>query len=214
MLSCDWNITKLQKGVKRLRDFAVWGEDINASFAVNKLFVDERPEDKDVLEHSQNTAELAVAFAAYLLRSYAFLCQIFLAGLNHDLAKYMIPIHRFKRSLSDKEWKEMQGHAEMSFEMALVGLIVRDSEVRDAIEDVHRWDDGIGGYPQIERPKTEMGKILSFADAFDAMVSNRPYRRAMSWQEALRELDQDANQGKYDKESLKIFRQFIFKKYA
>jgi HD-GYP domain-containing protein (c-di-GMP phosphodiesterase class II) len=112
-----------------------------------------------------------------------------LAGLLHDVGKIGVPgtILRKPGPLTDDEYDAIKQHA------ALGDAIVRDLPNVDAVKagvrhHHERWDgtgyiDGLAGedIPLIAR-------IVSVADAFSAMTTTRPYRKALTVAEALRRL--------------------------
>jgi HD-GYP domain-containing protein (c-di-GMP phosphodiesterase class II) len=114
--------------------------------------------------------------------------------LLHDVGKIGIPdtILRKPAALTADEYAIVKQH------VALGDLIVRDvpnlSVVRGGVRHHHeRWDgkgylDGLAG---VEIPL--VARILSVADAFSAMTTTRPYRKALSVEEAIRRLEDAAD---------------------
>lgn len=107
----------------------------------------------------------------------------------HDIGKVGIPDHiLFKPGpLTPGETAEMQRHCEIGYRIAQASpdLI----PISDWILGHHEWWDG-NGYPRgLKGNDIPLAcRILSIVDAFDAMTSDRPYRKAMSPEDALREL--------------------------
>jgi response regulator RpfG family c-di-GMP phosphodiesterase len=113
------------------------------------------------------------------------------ASLLHDLGKIGIPdsILCKKGGLNDDEIRVISTHPELS-ENILKPLPFLD-KIRRIIRHHHEWYNGTG-YPDGlcgEEISIE-GRILSVADAFDAMRSDRPYRRALNLGAALDQLRQ------------------------
>lgn len=107
----------------------------------------------------------------------------------HDLRKVGIPDRiLFKPGpLTEEEWREIQKHSEIGHRIA---QSVPDlAPIADWILKHHeRWDGH--GYPlglSGEDIPLEC-RILAIADAYDSMTSDRPYRKAMSREEAIGEL--------------------------
>ena len=75
----------------------------------------------------------------------------------------------------------------------IVAPIIRSREVLGAIRGHHERVDG-GGYPDgLSGDSIPLAcRVLHVADAFDAMISGRPYRRAVTTEEALQELQRNA----------------------
>jgi HD-GYP domain-containing protein (c-di-GMP phosphodiesterase class II) len=112
----------------------------------------------------------------------------------HDIGKIGIPdaILRKAGRLTDDEWKLMRQHPEMG-ERIIAGIEFLRSAVPVVLHHHERWDGG--GYPfGLEGEAIPLGaRIFTVSDAFDAMVSDRPYRRGMSFEQARREIHHGAN---------------------
>ena len=115
------------------------------------------------------------------------------AALLHDIGKIGIPETVLNKPgrLTDEEMALVRQHPEKG------AHIVQDIEfLSDEVEIIrshHEWYAG-GGYPT-GKPARDMSleaMILCVADAFDAMTSDRSYRKAMSREEALQELRRGA----------------------
>ncbi len=107
----------------------------------------------------------------------------------HDIGKVGISDNiLFKPGpLTEKEYKEMQRHSEIGQRIALASSEL--ASMADWILKHHEWWNG-QGYPlglKEEEIPLEC-RILAIADAYDAMTSDRPYRQAMSHQEAIKEI--------------------------
>ena len=149
--------------------------------------------DRYTKRHSEDVARYGLFLADRLGVDPELRKTIEIAGLLHDVGKIGIPdgILRKPGPLTVEEYAIVKQH------VALGDSIVRDLPnvglVRAAVRHHHeRWDgdgylDGLSGeeIPLIAR-------ILSVADAFSAMTTNRPYRKAMSIQEALHRLEDAA----------------------
>ena len=145
--------------------------------------------DKYTRGHSRRVAEYARYIAKVMGFGSDFQRDIFTAGLFHDVGKIGIPdiVLLKPGKLSPNEYKIMKLHPVFSYE------ILKDMDtlkpVLGGIRAHHeRWDgtgypDGLKGE---EIPVS--GRILAVADAFDAVTTDRPYRKAMTLSEAEREL--------------------------
>lgn len=118
-----------------------------------------------------------------------FLDHLHIAGLLHDIGKIGIPesILNKEGPLNEEEKKKMQEHP-------LVGTTILQpiKELEDAILGVkhhHEKYDG-SGYPDGLRGNQIplLASIISVADTFDAMTTDRPYRRGLSKEEAIAEI--------------------------
>jgi HD-GYP domain-containing protein (c-di-GMP phosphodiesterase class II) len=86
----------------------------------------------------------------------------------------------------------------------LRGISYLESAIPGVLHHHERYDGQ--GYPdQLSGPEIPLaGRILAVADAFDAMTSDRPYRRAMSSQAAIAELEREAGK-QFDPEIVEAF---------
>jgi putative nucleotidyltransferase with HDIG domain len=142
--------------------------------------------DSYTLGHSTRVSDLAVALAKELGLSGQEREDIEIACLFHDVGKIKIPdaiLHKTGR-LDAPEWKEMQRHPEYGAE--ILGKAPSLRKFIPAVRHHHEWYDG-SGYPDgLSREKIPLAAaIISLADSYDAMTSDRPYRTAMTKEEAL-----------------------------
>jgi len=140
-------------------------------------------------EHSLMVAYYARSLAERIGLSEHQANDIFLAGQLHDIGKIGVPDHILnkKDKLTEEEKKIINRHV-------LIGWkTLKDTGVFEHITDYvrhhHEWFNG-QGYPDgTAGEEIPLGaRILSIADSYDAMVSNRPYRKALSQAEACQEL--------------------------
>jgi diguanylate cyclase (GGDEF)-like protein len=145
--------------------------------------------DRYTKRHSEDVARYAVFLAQRLGLDEELQHTIQLAGLLHDIGKIGIPdvILRKPSKLTADEYGMFQQH------VALGDAIVRDVPnvdlVRAGIRHHHeRWD-GDGYLEGLEGEAIPMiGRVLAVADAFSAMTTTRPYRKALPITEALKRL--------------------------
>jgi diguanylate cyclase (GGDEF)-like protein len=143
--------------------------------------------------HSDDVARYAIFIAGQLGMTEHFARALDIAGQLHDIGKIGVPdaiLRKPGRLLAD-ELRVMEQHA------TLGDMIVRDLPdidlVRAGVRHHHeRWDGR--GYP--DRIAGEaiplIARILSVADAFSAMTTTRPYRKAYSMRHALQRLERAA----------------------
>ena len=140
--------------------------------------------------HARRLEKLCLAMGEKLNLSKRQLSDLSLLAQVHDLGKVGIPDHiLFKpASLSVEEWEVMHVHPEKGYRIALSSPEL--SSVAELILKHHeRWDGR--GYPlglKGEAIPVEC-RILSIVDAFDAMVSKRPYNKIKSVKEAVKEIE-------------------------
>jgi len=145
--------------------------------------------DRYTKRHSEDVARYAVFLAQRMGVDEEMQHTIQLAGLLHDVGKIGIPdvVLRKPSRLTDDEFAMFKQH------VALGDAIVRDVPnvdlVRAGIRHHHeRWD-GEGYLEGLEGEAIPLiGRILAVADAFSAMTTTRPYRKALPLTEALKRL--------------------------
>lgn len=139
--------------------------------------------------HSQRVALFSKEITRQARLPDAFAERVYMAGLLHDVGKIGVPeeVLRKPGKLTDDEFNLMKKHVEIG------AKILRDvKQVEDLIPGVlhhHERYDG-RGYPYNLAGQSIplMGRILCVADCFDAMTSNRTYRRALPLEVALMEI--------------------------
>jgi putative nucleotidyltransferase with HDIG domain len=143
--------------------------------------------------HSENVAAYAVAIGEEMGYHGEALRRLYWAGLLHDIGKLMVPdtILNKPGQLSPDERRIIERHPLDS--VAILDGIQRFEPYLDAIRHHHERVDG-RGYPDgIAGEALSLdARILAAADAFEAMTSDRPYRRGMEHGEALRRLQDGA----------------------
>jgi diguanylate cyclase (GGDEF)-like protein/putative nucleotidyltransferase with HDIG domain len=144
-------------------------------------------------EHSSAVAEYAAVVAAELGWSQTELGLLRMAAMLHDVGKVSVPDHILRKPgpLTPAEFAEVAKHPETG--AAIIGRIGSLAPIVPWVRHAHeRWDGS--GYPDgLSGEAIPLAsRILLVADAFDAMTSDRPYRRALSHDDALAELRKNA----------------------
>jgi diguanylate cyclase (GGDEF)-like protein len=149
--------------------------------------------DRYTKQHSEDVARYGVFLATRLGLEPEVIATIRVAGLLHDVGKIGVPDHILRKpgTLTAEEMAIVRQH------VALGDLIVRDlpdmDVIRDGVRHHHeRWD----GDGYLDRLAGEdiplVARILAVGDAFSAMTTTRPYRKAIGVSEALRRLEDAA----------------------
>jgi diguanylate cyclase (GGDEF)-like protein/PAS domain S-box-containing protein len=157
---------------------------------VNALMLALEHRDIATAEHSRQVADLCAAAAQGMMSiNECFVLEI--AGYLHDIGKLGVPDSILLKPgpLTDDEWKIMRDHERRSIDV--IASTFLSPELVDIVRNHSlRYDGSSSQDPS--RPKGKdipLGaRILIIADAFSAMVSHRPYRRARSYEEAFKEL--------------------------
>ena len=145
--------------------------------------------DNYTMGHSEKVAALAKETARALGLSTEKVTETYLTGLVHDIGKILISgdILNKPGKLSDDEFNKIRKHPEWAYD-----AIIKNEELtkiaKNARHHHERWD-GMG-YPDglKEKEIPLVSQILIVVDAYDAMTSERAYRKAMSKEAAVKEL--------------------------
>jgi putative nucleotidyltransferase with HDIG domain len=140
------------------------------------------------IEHTQRVVEISLSLGKEIGLSTEELDDLRWGALLHDIGKIAIdPEVLFKPgSLTPEEYSHVMTHAIVSRNIAKNMV---NERVLEIISHHHDYYDGSGFNQGITGEDIPLGaRILALADAFDAMTSDRPYRDAMSHEEALIEI--------------------------
>jgi hypothetical protein len=139
-------------------------------------------------EHSHAVERLALRIADQLGLSGEERKSVGIAGRLHDIGKAAIPGSLLEKpaALSGDEWELMRDHTVLGEHLLMGGNL--DDVPRYVRHSHERWDGG--GYPDGLRGEEIplASRIIFCADAYDAICTNRPYRRAVSPAEGLAEI--------------------------
>ena len=142
---------------------------------------------------SARIATLSVLMGRRLGLPDADLDRLRLAALLHDVGKLALPeeILEKRAALTSQEWQAVVQHPR-------IGQVILEqaSAIKEAVPIIlhHHEHFGGNGYPYgLRGQEIPLGaRIVALADAYDAMVEDRPYKRAMSHTEAIREISRHA----------------------
>lgn len=150
--------------------------------------------DKYTLGHSERVSKYAVNIATKLNLPEKQIREIKIAGMLHDVGKIGISdeiLHK-PAKLSKAEFEEMKRHP--SIGTWILNTLNLSENTINAINYHHERYDGTG-YPLgiCGKDLPIETQIISLSDAYDAMTSERPYRDAMSPEEAIKEIKKNAD---------------------
>ena len=168
----NYKRTALNKAYHQLKDSYL------ETISVLRLIVDA----KDIYTrgHSDRVSELSRDLALAMGKDEAFAERVRVAGLFHDVGKVGIPDSVLTKAgrLDDDEYNQMKQHP--SIGARIVSTITMFSELISIVESHHEHYNG-RGYPNalagVAIP--EEARMISIADAYDAMTSNRHYRTSL-----------------------------------
>lgn len=163
--------------------------------------------DKYTAEHCERVMDLAVKFAKHLNISGEQLKILKYSAILHDIGKIGISKEILEKDgkLTDEEFRKIKEHP-------IIGIKAIEEfeclyKVLDVVKHHHEKVDGTG-YPDGIKEMSVICKIVSLADSFDAMTSDRRYRKALPLDKVIQEID--ANKGsQFDKKLAEDFIKFI-----
>ena len=155
--------------------------------------------------HSHRLESLSIAMARQLKLSEDQAARLEQAGELHDIGKIGIPeaILTKPGTLNPDEWGTMKQHPVMGAEIISRVPFLKDVSI--IVRHHHEHFDG-SGYPDglVGENIPFEARVLEVLDAFDAMISDRPYRRALPVGEALRRL-KEASGSQFDPSIVEAF---------
>ncbi|WP_051276447.1 bifunctional diguanylate cyclase/phosphohydrolase [Desulfovirgula thermocuniculi] len=170
-----------------------WPGERDVLYSIGELLAMVNKKDRYTYGHSEKVAYYATALARAAGLTQEEVKKIKVAAFLHDLGKVDIPEEILNKPgpLSDAERELCQRHPVIGAE--IVQQIKSLREVVPLIRHHHERYDG-KGYPDgLAGEAIPLGaRIIAIADSFDAMTTNRPYRRAKTHREAIQELRKEA----------------------
>jgi PAS domain S-box-containing protein len=165
--------------------------------------------DKETEGHTRRVTDLTLRLSRLMEIPPASTIHIRRGALLHDIGKMGIPDRiLFKPGkLTEEEWKIMRRHPEYAYDL-LSGI----SYLRPALEIPYshheKWDGS--GYPVGLKDENIplSARIFAVVDVYDALISDRPYRRAWSKKQAISYIRQQSGKH-FDPRIAKVFLEFI-----
>ncbi len=160
-------------------------------------------------EHSKRIAELSLLIADKIGLDEKEKISLRVGALLHDCGKIGIPDHIIHKSgpFTADEFDMIKSHTLLG--MNIIKHITKDPRIISAIKNHHeRWDGS--GYPDglKEYAIPLFARIVAITDAYHAMISDRPYRKALTKEKAKREIIE--NKGiQFDPELADVFLKII-----
>ncbi|MCD6257529.1 response regulator [Candidatus Aerophobetes bacterium] len=205
-LSKPFNLTELLTRVrnllriKRLTDQLEQTESV--IFALARAV---EAKDSYTKEHILRIANYAERLGRALNLESQEILAIRYGGILHDIGKIGVSeaILRKPGPLTEQEWLEIRKHPIIG--ESIIQPMRFANKVGPIVRGHHeRWDGK--GYPDgLKEKAIPLGaRIVALVDSYDAMTTDRPYRKALSVKRACREIEQDAG-SKFDPELVPIF---------
>ncbi len=160
-------------------------------------------------EHAERLVGLTRTIGSRLSMSQEELHELELLSLLHDIGKVLIDDRILMKpdKLTETEWAEIRKHPETGQRIAMASPEL--APIADDILCHHEWWNG-QGYPQglKEREIPLLARILSIADSFDSMSSDRVFRKGMSRNAAVEEV-KFCSGSQFDPEIVKVFLEVV-----
>jgi diguanylate cyclase (GGDEF)-like protein/PAS domain S-box-containing protein len=183
----DWDVEDDQ--LSRLRSIPTSDPETAIPFhAVTALVSALAYRDAATAEHSRRVADLCVSAASGLMSvGDAYILEI--AALLHDIGKIGVPDAVLLKPgpLTDEEWKMMGAQERVGVE--IIRTTFASNQLARIVQTHQAWYNG--GKPGIDLKGDEIplaARLLAVADAYDAMVTDRVYRKGREQEEAFAEL--------------------------
>lgn len=150
-----------------------------------------RDSDRYTSEHSLNVALLAIGVGRHMGLEERELYQLGMAGMLHDVGKMHVPNEVLNKpsKLDADEARIMRDHARMGFEILQSSPRVPKVAI-DVAHSHHEAQDG-SGYPRglTANQISDYTSLVTLCDVYDAIISDRPYKKGRSSLDALRVLN-------------------------
>lgn len=169
------SIEKSKQIVEDLVDEILFNRNLMVNMVDLKIF------DDYTFYHSVNVAVLSILVGISLEYSRSELYKLGLGALLHDIGKVFISKSILSKngSLSDEEYEQIKKHPQLGYNYLKDHYDVPAKSYLGALHHHERFDGS--GYPSKLKGKeiSEIGRIIAIADVYDALISDRPYRKAL-----------------------------------
>lgn len=169
-----------------------------------------RNTDDYLFNHSVNVSVLSIVVGISMGLNREQLITLGMGAILHDIGKLMVPLHILNKpdDLTASEFDEVKKHTLWGFNIAKELKYVNE-EIADVILNHHERVDGLG-YPYGRKKKdiSLYAKIVSVADVFDAITSDRVYRDRIDPYSAVEFIISDTEKS-FDEEVVRIFLKIV-----
>ncbi|MGE5626634.1 MAG: FIST N-terminal domain-containing protein [Solirubrobacterales bacterium] len=213
-VSFGWETKKnpeddIMKILKRAENYMYEHKIIESKALKNKVIgiINNTLFEKNKLEeqHSKRVGELCQKLGAAIGLTEVETIELKTAGVLHDIGKIVLEDKLLMKAekLNEQEWNAIKCHSDTGYQ--IVNSCFNLQDLANGILSHHeRWDGK--GYPTglkgDEIPLT--ARIIALADSYDSMISDKPYRKALSKEEAIAEIRDNAGT-QFEPEIAKIF---------
>jgi PAS domain S-box-containing protein len=165
--------------------------------------------DRETEGHTQRVTEITLKVAKQLGFSDGELAHIRRGALLHDMGKIAIPDEILQKPgpLSEAEWETMRRHPIYAYEMLYPIEYLRPA-LDIPLYHHERWNGS--GYPHglISNKIPLSARLFAIVDVWDALRSDRPYRKKMPREQVIEYLEENSNV-LFDPDLVNIFLQFV-----
>lgn len=156
-------------------------ENVLSSHNVLLSLVDIKSMDNYTYAHSVNVAIISIVFGLSLNLTRRDLLYLCIGALIHDIGKVFVPKEILQKpgKLTPEEFEEMKKHPKLGYDFIKNSYNI-SAHTKLIVLQHHERFDGLG-YPEgISSDKISyLARIVTIADVYDALTSDRPYKRAM-----------------------------------
>lgn len=161
--------------------------------------------------HIQRVANMAVALARKMGLSKSEIESVRVGGILHDIGKIGVSrtILNKRESLTAQEQELMKTHTDVGYKICLP-LKKNLGPALEVIRSHHEKLDG-SGYPDGLKGEqiSTVARVMTVVDIYDALVTDRPYRKRMAKEKALHILRQEAKEGKLDQKVIEALMELV-----
>ena len=183
----------LKKANDYLRNKKLLSQQSSYSGIISSIMTTVYEKSQETEKHAERLVELSTKVGRMLNLMEKDISELQLLGMLHDIGKIGIDDKILNKpgKLTEEEWVIMRTHPEIGYRIAKASHQL--ARISDYILTHHeRWDGK--GYPRGLKGEDIplLSRILSVADAYDAMTEDRVYRKAMSKEQAIEEIRRNA----------------------
>jgi putative two-component system response regulator len=213
-LSKPFDLVELEVRVRNLVHFRRLTQDLDDAekmlFAVARAI---EARDEGTGEHCDRLSQLAAQLGTHVGMDTEAVKALRRAGYLHDIGKIAVPDAVLLKPgrLNQAEWQIMRSHVEIGVKICAPLRTLRP--VLPIIRHHHEHGDGTG-YPDALKDDEIplLARVFQVVDVFDALTSDRPYRKAMPVAEALTLQRKETSRGWWDGEIFEAFAAMLEKR--
>ncbi|HCC06596.1 MAG TPA: hypothetical protein DEP72_00325 [Clostridiales bacterium] len=200
----DIDIERIMKCVDQIMDEILSSKEI--IFNINDI----RTKDEYTYAHSVNVCVLAVTVGAHMNINMNRLKELAIGAILHDVGKIFVPHEILNKAgkLNDAEFDFMKKHPKLGYD--ILNQKPQITPISKNIVLMHHEKMNGTGYPlAVESAQIhQLTRLVTVCDMYDAMTSDRPYRKAMKAYEVIEYLTH-LSTTELDREMVDAFRRFV-----